>query len=233
MVTKSSSPARNQRRRAAGNRHDNRDVRVGIWVVQSIPDGRRIPLLGDLRHEHFYFTEGDPLVDHAEYDAPPVTTTLGSGEEAVGFDAIVHFVDGRTECRRVSARPLDPSNEASKTLLDRYQAAARRRGGVFVEITPGVLDRAQTRIWNWVRVVGAYHRAHEHSLALAEAGLQAAVSDGRVHCIGQILDTLHLYPPALVLAAIAKHLRLRLLSSDLDSATWSRNTELRAVGATS
>ncbi len=231
MVTKSLSPARNQRRRAAGNRQGNSDVRVGIWVVHSIPDARRIPLLGDLRHEHFYFAEGDPTVDHVEYDTPPIATTLDGDEEGIGFDAVVHFINGRTECRRVGPRRLDRSNEASKRLLGRCQAAARRYGGLFVEITPDDLDKAQIRIWNWVRVVGAYHRAHGHSLAVIDASLQAAVADGGVHRMGTILDTLHIFPPALVLATIAKHLRGRRLSSDLDVSTWSRNTELRAARA--
>lgn len=228
MATKkSTSPARQQRRAAAGVRQDNSDVRSGIWVVHSMQDTRRIPLLGDLRHEHFYYTEGDPTVYQADYQPAAITTTLDlPGDRKITFDAIVMRQDGTRECRRVASCVLDPNAEEDVRHRGRLHAAARRHGGTLVEVTPLDLDPMRTRIWNWVRVNGAYQRAREYSLSVIEAGIRAKFARGTVKNVGDLLAALPSDSPALVLASVAKLLRERRLSSDLDVATWSRRTKL-------
>lgn len=224
---KTISPARRQRRRAAGEQQDNSDVRSGIWVVHSMRDTRRIPLLGDLRHEHFYYTEGDPTVDQVEYQPAAVTTTLDlPGDSKITFDAIVTRQNGTRECRRVASYLLNPKTKEGERHLSRLQAAARRHGGVLVEVTPAELDPMRMRIWNWVRVIGAYQRAREHSLLVIEASIRANFARGAVKNIGDLLTALPSDSPALILASVAKLLRERRLGSDLDVATWSRGTKL-------
>jgi hypothetical protein len=227
MASENISPARRQRRRAAGDRHDDADVRSGIWVVHAMQDPRRIALLGDLRHEHFYYTEGDPSVDRVDYWVPRVTTTLDrEGDRPISFDAIVTRIDGNRECRRVASRNLDQSVEADAHLLERLGAAARRHGGKLIEVTPEQLDQHATRVWNWVRVMGAYKRARDHSLAVVEASVVARISSGVARNVGELLIALPSDAPALILASLAKLLRQRRLCSDLDRATWSRSTKV-------
>lgn len=225
MAIEKVSPARRQRRRAAGDRPDDADIRSNIWVVHAMQDPRRIALLGDLRHEHFYYTEGDPSVDRVDYWVTPVTTTLDrEGDRPIIFDAIVTRSDGQCECRRVASRKLDPGAEADAHVLERLRAAARRHGGTAVEVTPEQLDQNATRVWNWVRLIGAYQRARDHSLTIVEACVLARVSSGAVRSVGELLTALPSDPPALVLASLAKLLRQRRLCSDLDHGTWSRST---------
>lgn len=227
MAKTSKSPARMQRQRTAGNRDDNADVASGIWVVHAMHDRRRIPLLGDLRHEHFYFTEGDQSVDRSEYIVEPVKTTLdGPKDEPVVFDAVVTKEDGSIECRLVRSRRLDLTDGAESAIRERHVAAARRLGGVLVEVITADLDAAQMRIWNWVRVLGAYHRADGHSLTMATASIQGRLCSGRVWTIGDLLDAHVADAPAIVTAAIARLLRERLLASDLDTASWCRHTRI-------
>lgn len=227
MVSQIVSPARRQRRRAAGERHDDADVRSNIWVVHAMLDPRRIALLGDLRHEHFYYTEGDPTVDRVDYWVPSVTTTLDRGDERpITFDAIVTRYDGQRECRRVGSRRLDPSVEAEARVLERLRAAARRHGGTLVEVTSEQLDQHATRVWNWVRVIGVYKRACDHSLTVVEDSVAVRLSSGMATTVGQLLMALPSDPPALVLASLAKLLRQRRLCSDLDRASWSRSTKV-------
>lgn len=226
MASQSASPARVQRRRAAGNLQDNRDVRSGIWIVHTMDGGHRIPLLGDLRHEHFYFTEGDPRVGLAEYDLQPTATTLDdTSDKPLRFDGLVTRLDGSRGCRRVAERALDPSNDVDAHLIERYTAAARRLGGAFEEVTAAHLDTANVRITNWPRVLGAYLRCRGRSLGVIEALVSAHVPGGGI-ALGGLLDRLSDQPPALLLASVARLLRHRQLCSDLDDRAWSRHTLL-------
>ncbi|WP_285404965.1 hypothetical protein [Luteibacter sp. ME-Dv--P-043b] len=231
MAKQGTSPARAQRRRAAGCPDGNEDVRSGIWIVHAIGREVRIPLLGDLRHEHFYFTEGDPEVGLADYALEPTPTSLDRADERpLRFDGVITLRDGSRRCRRVAVRPLDPSDARNARLLERYAAAARRLGGQFEEITAAELDAAHTRISNWIRIIGSYLRCRGRSLGVAEALVMAQVSASQGVALGEVLDRLSDQPPATVLAAVASLLRQRKLSSDLDERTWSRHTLVRRIG---
>ncbi|MBB3228166.1 hypothetical protein FHW69_002801 [Luteibacter sp. Sphag1AF] len=227
MRSESASPARAQRRRAAGNLQDNRDVRSGIWIVHTMDGDHRIPLLGDLRHEHFYLTEGDPAVDVSEYVLEPIVTTLDDGsDKPLRFDCIVTRLDGSRSCRRVAERRLDPSNDKDAHLIERYSVAARRLGGKFEEVTAANLDAASMRISNWNRVMGAYLRCRGRSLRVIDALISAHVPGGSEIAMGAVLDRLSDQPRALLFASVAHLLRRRQLGSDLDDRPWSRNTLL-------
>ncbi|WEN13764.1 hypothetical protein PY254_10960 [Rhodanobacter sp. AS-Z3] len=227
MATQGTSPARAQRRRAAGNLSDNRDVRSGIWIVHAMDGGRRIPLLGDLRHEHFYFTEGDPRIDFAEYELDPTITTLDAvSDKPLRFDGVVVTLDGSRHCRRVAERSLDHANGRDAHLIERYTVAARRLGGTFEEVTAVQLDAASVRVSNWIRVMGAYVRCRGRSLGVIEVLVAAHVPGASTVTLGDLLNRLSDQPPAFVLASVAKLLRRRALCSDLDERAWSRHTLL-------
>lgn len=229
LMSTNLSPARAQRRRAAGTKGPA--PRTSIWVVHGICGDTRIALLGDLLHEHFYYTEGDPLVLDAEYKTESVKTTLDSEKERpVQFDATVQYLDGHRECRRVRSTRLDPDNAADARMLIRCQAAARKFGATFVQVTPDDLDRHAQRIRNWVRVVGAYQRCRHRPLDLLGKSLLARISsaDGGAS-IGDALGWFSDEAPAMVAAALAALLRKRQLRSDLDEQTWGRHTHLETT----
>ena len=230
MTSKRISPARAQRRRTAGNRQDNADVRSGIWVVHAIGDGARVALLGDPRHEHFYYTEGDPSVDSAEYNPSPLSTTLDGAEDSpVIFDALVVRTDGKRECRLVVSTQWDAAIERDSLRIQRHKAAARRVGADFVPVTSDDLDAHRVRIANWSRVTGAHLRCRHRSLSVVQAAVNAAIPVGAEITIDGLLQALRCEEPALVLAAVASLLRARRISSDLDARTWSRFTRLKGV----
>lgn len=230
MTSTRISPARAQRRRIAGNRQDNADVRSGIWVVHAIGDRARVALLGDLRHEHFYYTEGDPSVDSAEYNPPPVATTLDGAEDSpVLFDALVVRTDGTRECRLVVSAQWDAAVAHDRLRIQRHQVAARRLGAAFVLVTSNELDAHRVRISNWPRVIGAHLRCRHRSLSVVQAAVNAAIPVGAEITIDGVLQVLRYEEPALVLAAVASLLRARRISSDLDARTWSRFTRLKGV----
>ena len=227
MANQGTSPARAQRRRAAGNLIDNRDVRSGIWIVHAMDGGQRIPLLGDLRHEHFYFTEGDPKVGLTEYVLEPTATTLdGVSDKPLRFDCVVTTLDGGRYCRRVAEQSLDPAVDSDARLIERYTRAARRFGGTFEEVTAAQLGAASVRVSNWVRVMGAYLRCRGRPLGVIEALVMAHVVGVSATALGDLLNRLSDQPPALVLASVARLLRHRQLCSDLDERAWSRHSLL-------
>lgn len=230
MTKTNVSPARAQRRRTAGSRLDNTDVRSGIWVVHTMHDCKRVALLGDLRHEHFYFTEGDPCVDSAEYDPPPVCTTLDrAGEPPVRFDAVVTRTDGGRECRLVVSERWNAEVAGDHDRLERHHAASRRLSGTFVQVAAVELEAHRVRVTNWPRVIGAYMRCRHRSLAVVEAATMAALPRNEEITIQDVLTKVSYEPMAIVVASIASLLRSRRIVSDLDRQTWGRFTRLKVV----
>lgn len=226
MMPKASSLAQLRRNHLARRRGIGDPRKQNIWVIRSF-DCPRIVLVGDLRLDHFFFTEGDPSVATATYDSADNDQSPGYG--AVGFDAIVTYRDGRRECRAVRALTADRSTPALEAQFQSCVSAAYRMAASYVEITAADLDRAQQRIRNWERLLAAYRRCAHRPLEMPEQRVLLGLARAGQVTFREMTAWFSDDEPALLAAAVARLLRKRKIVGDLDSATWSMNTRLRVA----
>lgn len=190
---------------------------ANIWLLREPITGNDLVLVGDLRMEHFFATEGDPKVTKAVYTPQPAD---GEGRP-VQFDAVVDFCDGRRECRHVrravteeESAPATPANIAAKSL-----------GGRYIVVTTRELDTHRQRVQNWQRALAALNRCSHRPLELVEFEILARVDPNHPTTLGELCEALT-QDPALLVAATVRLLRKRTLASDLDDKPWSRNTRI-------
>lgn len=195
---------------------------ANIWLLREPSTGKDVVLVGDLRMEHFFATEGDPTVDRAEYESAPVE----AGEATVKFDAVVDFRDGHRECRQVQRVALpEDAPELAPT-----RAAAQRLGGRYVVVTTRELDAQRQRIQNWQRALPALNRCAHRPLELVEFEVLARISAGKPSTIGELCAALE-RDPALLVAATVRLMRKRALASDMDCKPWGRDTRITRADA--
>lgn len=222
------SLAQSRRRRLVGDKPLAGSKHSNIWTVRSFHSSEMIVLIGDLRIEHYYFCEGDPEVEDADYGPAPMKVTYDGASHEIRFDAVVTLRDGKKECRDV--RPKKRSREIVSDLaaLQLRLLAAASVTANYVEICPDVLDASRQRILNWSRAIAAFQRCRHRPLQLLEHIVIARLSDGEAACIGELILSMQ-EPPALIVAAVVSLLRKRALVSDLDSRTWSKHSKVWLV----
>jgi len=195
---------------------------ANIWLLREPSTGKDVVLVGDLRMEHFFATEGDPALDRAEYGPAPIA----AGDNVVKFDAVVDLRDGRRECRQIRRRvPAEHASEQASAT-----EAAQRLGGRYVVVTPRELDAQRQRIQNWQRALPALNRCAHRPLELVEFEVLARVPPGRPATIGELCAALE-RDPALLVAATVRLVRKRALTSDMDSRPWGQNTRVARANA--
>ena len=190
---------------------------ANIWLLKEPLTGKDVVVVGDLRMEHFFATEGDPEVANVVYDPQPVEVA----DQSVQFDAVVDFQDGHRECRNVRRTAAgDVSEETSSTTL-----AAQRLGARHVVVTTRELDAHRQRVQNWQRALAALNRCRHRPLELLEFEILTHMGPGGATTIGDLCQAL-VQDPALLVAATVRLVRKRALSSDMDHKPWSRSTRI-------
>lgn len=204
---------------------------ANLWYVYD--PGRRtsVVLVGDLAHELFLATEGDPAVVLASYEKVEAEYVADGVARTVTFDALVMLANGHRECRDAHETALgtDPRSEA---LLAHKRAGAAALGAAYVEWLPADLDRLRQRIRNWSRAIAALARCRGAALAYVEGLIRLHVAANERQTLGELVEALAAHASAaIVIAATVSLLRQRAVGSDLDSHTWCLHTAIWQVPA--
>lgn len=188
-----------------------------MWLVFSGRNGARKVLSSDTEYLHFLAVEFDPEVRAFEVRPEAVRVEVDGAEVSVQFEAIVHFRDGRIECRQVRRNAPPPLPPGAETVESRAIAkAAAQRGAAFRLVSAGDLEPLGYRIQNSLRMLRFMASASTYTLGPLTNQVALVMRRENEMTLRQLMQELSQADQALVLAAAFGLLQRGTLAMDLD-----------------
>lgn len=196
-----------------------------LWYVYSPRTRTDWVLRSDLEWDHFVLSESDPNIAACSYHPDRHRLTSDGQQLDIPVDAVVTYLDGSTEWRRVrfAGKEADEHSPAAMQ-LSQFVAVAKATGVSYKLWTDQTIRSNHILLANWRRILAWMAAARDRSLASYQADLARIIqTDGEI-ALGQIESTFGEASFSLYAAAIFGELQRGVYVSDLGAKPLSTHT---------